>query len=173
MQNYNFTPHCATIRKVAGSTPDGITGIFHWHNPSARNVALRSTQPLTEISTRDTSWGGRGGWCKGDRCARLTMLPLSCAECLEILGASTSWSPKGKSRPFTILPAVLFRCETRLISRNGYGLRKFDNRMLRGISGRTKKEVGGGQTKPHKYMSFIKWMLCQISRRSHTQGWNT
>jgi hypothetical protein len=26
--------HCATSRKVAGSTPDGVTGIFLWHNPS-------------------------------------------------------------------------------------------------------------------------------------------
>jgi len=70
------------------------------------------------------------------------MLPFLCADCLEILGASTSRSPKGKSRPLIILPAVLFRCETRLISRNGHGLRKFDNRMLTGISGRMKREVG-------------------------------
>jgi hypothetical protein len=26
--------HCATSRKVAGSIPDGVIGIFHWHNPS-------------------------------------------------------------------------------------------------------------------------------------------
>ena len=24
---------CATNRKVAGSIPDGVIGIFHWHNP--------------------------------------------------------------------------------------------------------------------------------------------
>jgi len=24
----------ATSRKVAGSIPDGVIGIFHWHNPS-------------------------------------------------------------------------------------------------------------------------------------------
>ena len=29
----------------------------------------------------------------------MTTLPHSCADCLEILGASTSWSPKGLSRP--------------------------------------------------------------------------
>jgi hypothetical protein len=23
-------------RKVAGSIPDGVTGIFHWHNPFGR-----------------------------------------------------------------------------------------------------------------------------------------
>ena len=48
---------CATNRKVAGSIPDGVIGIFHWHNPSDRTVALGSTQPLTEMSTRSISWG--------------------------------------------------------------------------------------------------------------------
>ena len=32
------------------------TGIFHWHNPSGRTVALGSAQSLTEISARNTSW---------------------------------------------------------------------------------------------------------------------
>ena len=43
--------------KVAGSIPDGVIGIFHRHNPSSRTVALGSTQPPTEISTRNISWG--------------------------------------------------------------------------------------------------------------------
>jgi len=30
---------CATNRKVAGSIPDGVIGIFHWHNPSDRTMA--------------------------------------------------------------------------------------------------------------------------------------
>jgi hypothetical protein len=49
--------HCATIRNVAGSIPDGVTGIFHWHNRFGRTMALGSTQPLTEMSTRNLSWG--------------------------------------------------------------------------------------------------------------------
>ena len=50
--------HCATSRKVAGSIPDGVTGFFfQWHNPSGRTMALGSTQPLTEMSTRNVSWG--------------------------------------------------------------------------------------------------------------------
>ena len=49
--------HCATNRKVAGSIPDGGIGIFHWHNPSGRSMALGSTQCLTEMSTRNISWG--------------------------------------------------------------------------------------------------------------------
>jgi hypothetical protein len=74
--------HCATSRKVAGSIPDGVTRIFHWHNPSGRTVALGLTQPLTQISTRNNSWG------KGCRCVGLTTLPLSCVDCLEI------WEPQ-------------------------------------------------------------------------------
>jgi hypothetical protein len=52
--------------KVAGSIPDGVIGIFHWHNPVCRTMALGSTQPLTEISTRNIYWGvnvaGAYGW---------------------------------------------------------------------------------------------------------------
>ena len=29
----------------------------HLHNPSGRNLALGLTQPLTEMSTRNISWG--------------------------------------------------------------------------------------------------------------------
>jgi hypothetical protein len=42
--------YCATNRKVAGSIQDAAIGIFHWHNPSDRTMALGSTQPLTEMS---------------------------------------------------------------------------------------------------------------------------
>jgi hypothetical protein len=44
--------HCATNRNVAGSIPDAVR-IFHRHNPSGRTMALESTQPLTEMSTRN------------------------------------------------------------------------------------------------------------------------
>jgi len=39
------------------SIPDGVTGIYHRHNPSDHTMALGSTQPLTEMSTRNISWG--------------------------------------------------------------------------------------------------------------------
>jgi hypothetical protein len=48
--------HCATSRKVAGSIPDGVIGIFHLQNPSGLTMALGSTQPVTEMSTRNISW---------------------------------------------------------------------------------------------------------------------
>ena len=43
--------HCATSQKVTGSVPDGVIGIFHWHNPG-RTMTLDLTQPLTEMSKK-------------------------------------------------------------------------------------------------------------------------
>jgi hypothetical protein len=53
---YILYPCTNPSRKVAGSIPDGVTGIFHWHNSSGRTMALGSIQPLQEISTRNISW---------------------------------------------------------------------------------------------------------------------
>jgi hypothetical protein len=39
------------------SIPGGVTAIFHSYNPSGRNMALGRTQPLTETSTTNISWG--------------------------------------------------------------------------------------------------------------------
>jgi hypothetical protein len=44
-------------RKVAGSIPDGVTGIFYWHNPSGRTMFLGLTYSVTEIGSRINSWG--------------------------------------------------------------------------------------------------------------------
>jgi hypothetical protein len=56
-----------------------------------RTIALGSTKPLREMSTRVISWGGKGG-----RCVGLTTLPPSPADCLEI------WEPQ--------LPGTLGAC---------------------------------------------------------------
>jgi len=65
--------------------PDGVTGIFHGHNPSGRTMALESTQPSSDMSTRNISCAGGGnGGGKDGRCIRLTTLPPSCANCHEI-----------------------------------------------------------------------------------------
>jgi hypothetical protein len=57
--------HSGTIRKVAGSNPDGIIGNFHGHIPSGRTVALGSNQSLTEMSKGKTvplqAWTGPQG----------------------------------------------------------------------------------------------------------------
>jgi hypothetical protein len=50
---------------VAGSIPDGVSGIFLQHNPSGRTMALVSTQPATAVRTRNTSWGVKAAGAYG------------------------------------------------------------------------------------------------------------
>jgi hypothetical protein len=49
--------HCS--RKVAGSIPDEVIGLFNRPNPSSRTMALGSTQPLTKMSIRNLPGGKR------------------------------------------------------------------------------------------------------------------
>jgi hypothetical protein len=44
---------------VAGSSPDEVTGFFNLPNPSSGSVAMGSTQPLTDMSSRNLP-GGKG-----------------------------------------------------------------------------------------------------------------
>jgi hypothetical protein len=61
-------------------------------------MVLGSTQPLTEMSTRNISWG------KGGRCVGLTTLPPSCAECLKFLETSGPVQTyNGIALPFTFI----------------------------------------------------------------------
>ena len=59
--------HCLTSRKVAVSIPDGVIGIFHWHNPHY-DPAVDSASKWNEY--QEYFLGGKGGWCVG-----LTTLP--------------------------------------------------------------------------------------------------
>jgi hypothetical protein len=45
--------------KVAGSIPNEVIVFFIWPNSSSRTMALGSTLPLTEMSTRNLP-GGKG-----------------------------------------------------------------------------------------------------------------
>jgi hypothetical protein len=80
--------HHATSRKVAGSIPDGYHWNY-WHNTSFRTMALGSTQPLTEMRTRNISWGVKRSVLRADNFT-MFMCRLSCN-----LGASNSWKPLG------------------------------------------------------------------------------
>jgi hypothetical protein len=44
-----------TNQKVEGLFPDGMTGIFHWRNPSCRTMALGSIKSLQLKRTRNIS----------------------------------------------------------------------------------------------------------------------
>jgi hypothetical protein len=46
-----------TSQKVAGSVHYKVTGFFNLPNPSSHTMALGSTQPLTEMSTRNLPGG--------------------------------------------------------------------------------------------------------------------
>jgi hypothetical protein len=79
----SWLKHYATSQKVAGSIPDEVIGFFSLPNPSSRNTALGSTQPLTEMSIRNLPGG------KGRPARKADNL------CLENVGASTSHNPMG------------------------------------------------------------------------------
>ena len=72
---------CATSRKVAGSIPDRVIGIFRWHNSSGH--VADSTCNRNEYQEYFLGEGGKGG-----RCVGLTSLPSSCSDCLKI------WEPQ-------------------------------------------------------------------------------
>jgi len=74
--------HCATSRKIAGSIPGDIIGIFHWH-----------------ISDSYSAYQKHFLGVKGGRCVGLTTLPPSCAKCLDIWEPQHPGTLKGLSRP--------------------------------------------------------------------------
>jgi hypothetical protein len=82
----NWLRHCATSWKVAGSIPDGVIGILHWHNPSSCTVAVGLIQPLTEISTMRPV-------------RRPDNLTTFICRLSWDLGTSIPWNPQGLSRP--------------------------------------------------------------------------
>jgi hypothetical protein len=71
MRQCSWLRYYATSRKVAGTSPDEVD-FFNLPIPSSRTMALGSTQPLTEMSTRNLPAGVKGGWRM-----RLTTLPPS------------------------------------------------------------------------------------------------
>jgi hypothetical protein len=85
VSKYTFMLPTISERRVAGAIPDGVIGLFYSLTSFGRTVALGPTQPLIEMCSRGVSWCDKGG-----RSVGLTTLPPSWAECLEVLGASTS-----------------------------------------------------------------------------------
>jgi hypothetical protein len=53
-------------RSLAGSIPVEVIRFFNWTNPFSRTMAPKSTQPLTEMSTRNLPGGKGRPVCKVD-----------------------------------------------------------------------------------------------------------
>jgi hypothetical protein len=58
-RRHSWLRHYAPSRKVAVSIPDKAVEFFNSPNPTSRTMALGSTKPLTEISTKNLP-GGEG-----------------------------------------------------------------------------------------------------------------
>jgi len=84
--------HCATSRKFRG-----FDSRWCYWNFSFTSFRPHYVSGVDSASNRNEYQeyflGGKGG-----RCVGLTTLPTSCADCLEIFVASTSWKPRGLSR---------------------------------------------------------------------------
>jgi hypothetical protein len=74
--------HYATSRKVTDWSPDDVDS-FNWFNPSSRIVALGSTQPLTEMSTRNLPAG------KGRSAHKADNLTAVCETIVQMM-----WEPR-------------------------------------------------------------------------------
>ena len=88
---HSWLRHCTSSWKVAGSIPNGVIRIFHWHNPDC-TMALWSIQPLIEMSTRNINWGLRQLMCRADSLTTfMCWLPWN-------VWATPSWNLHGLSR---------------------------------------------------------------------------
>jgi hypothetical protein len=85
-----YSKLCAVAQSVEGLRykVEGCGFNSRWGH-SGRTMVLGLTQHLTDPSTR----------VKGGQYLGLSTLPPSCADCLEVLGASSFWIPKDLSSP--------------------------------------------------------------------------
>ena len=77
--------YCSTSRKVAGSIPGGVFGIFHWHNPGSGVDSASNRDEYQEYVL-----GGKGG-----RCVGLTTLRPPFVDFLEIREPELSGTHRG------------------------------------------------------------------------------
>jgi hypothetical protein len=87
--------HCATSRKIAGASPFGVIGIFHWSNPSSSSMSLGLTQPVPEMIIRNISWGE--GQSRTVR--RADNFTIFIGRLSWNVGVSAFWNHRGLSMP--------------------------------------------------------------------------
>jgi hypothetical protein len=95
LQYENYTKHKSVLIRyssVAGSIPDEVIGFVNWLNPSSRTMALGSTKPLTEMSTRNLPVGKGRPACEADNLTAVSRLSRKC-------GSLDGSQPYGPQRP--------------------------------------------------------------------------
>ena len=92
------------VRRTRVRFPMGLMGLLIG-SPTGLTMALGSTNLLKKC---DYQWNLLGG--KGGRCIGLTTFLRSRADCVEIMGASSFWRPKGLSRSVEALLCFVLLC---------------------------------------------------------------
>jgi len=82
----SWLKHCAASQKFAGCISDGHILIFKWLNPSGPPYG-----PAIDSASSRSKYQVYILGIKAGRWVRLTNLLTSCADFIEILGASTSY----------------------------------------------------------------------------------
>ena len=80
----NWLRHCATSRKVSGSIPDDVIGIFHWHNSLAFGVDSATNRNEYQRYLLE----GKGGRCVGLQPYRIHVTIISKSASLNLLEPS-------------------------------------------------------------------------------------
>jgi hypothetical protein len=76
MQYHSWLRNYGTSQKVMGSIPYEVNGFFNWPNPFGHTMGIGSTQPLSEMSTRNLPGGKEWLACKADILTAICVLTI-------------------------------------------------------------------------------------------------